>query len=98
MCVAGVRVALALGLKSRDLVPCTLKINGANNSGLEILGAMFLTLERDGWSSSQMVYVARGVQELFLSKEACRELGTITNNFPTVGSAVEPGFRRMGSS
>merc|ERR1712082_178255 len=98
MCVAGVRVALALGLKSRDLVPCSLKINGANNSGLEILGAMFVTLSKDGWTTKQMVYVARGVAEFYLSKEAFRELGTIGDEFPSVGSSVEPGARRMGSS
>ncbi len=98
MCVTGIRVALQLGLKSRDLVPCSLKINGANNSGLEILGAMFVTLSKDGWTTKQMVYVARGVAEFYMSKEACRELGTIGDEFPSVGSSVEPGSRRMGSS
>ncbi len=38
MCVTGVRVALQLGLRARDLVPCTMRINGVNNSGLETIG------------------------------------------------------------
>merc|ERR1712082_140601 len=62
MCVTGVRVALQLGVRAGDLVPCELRINGANNSGLDIVGAMFLTLEKEGWKTNQMVYVARGVQ------------------------------------
>ena len=98
MCVSGIRVALQFGIKSKDLIPCALKINSANNSGLEILGAMFVTLEREGWSSNQMVYVARGVQEFFMSKEACQDLGVVGIDFPKVGSAREPGFRRKGSS
>ncbi len=98
MCVTGVRVTMSLGLKVTDLVPCALRINGANNSGLETLGAMFLELSRDGWKTRQMVYVARNVSELYLSKEACRELGTIWDNFHAVGSGVGPGSRRMGSS
>merc|ERR1712082_156635 len=98
MCVAGIRVALQLGLKSKDLVPCELKINSANNSGLDVLGAMFVTLEWGGWSSNQMVYVARGVQDFFMSKEACRDLSIVGINFPKVGSARELGSRRIGSS
>ena len=37
MCNTGVRIALQLGLRARDLVPCTMRINGANNSGLETI-------------------------------------------------------------
>ena len=48
MCVRGVKVVLQLGLKAKDLVSSRLRINGANNKGLETLGAMFLTLSRDG--------------------------------------------------
>ncbi len=61
MCVTGVKTALQLGLKAKDLVPCVMKINGANNKGLETLGAVFLTLEKEGWTTNQMVYVAKGV-------------------------------------
>ena len=63
MCVVGIRVALQLGLKAGDLVPCSLRINSANNAGLETLGAMFLMLSKDGWMTNQMVYLAQGVQE-----------------------------------
>merc|ERR1712082_122135 len=61
MCVTGIGVALQLGLKARDLVPCNLRINGANNSGLDVLCAMFVTMSKDGLRSKQMVYVSRGV-------------------------------------
>ena len=82
MCVTGVKVVLQLGLRASDLVPCSVRINGANNSGLDVVGAVFLTLSGPGgWSTSQMVYVAKGVSEFYLSKEACRELGTIAPTF-----------------
>merc|ERR1712082_163044 len=100
MCMTGVRVALQLGLRARDLVPCTMRINGANNSGLETIGAVFLTLSGPGgWKTSQMVYVAKGVNEFYSSKEACRDLGTIWADFPAVGGVHHvPGVRRKRSS
>merc|ERR1712082_76130 len=100
MCVTGVKVALQLGLRVRDLVPCTMRINGANNSGLDTIGGVFLTLSGPGgWETKQMVYVARGVDEFYLSKEAFRELGTIATNIPEVGGVKPvPGSRRRRSS
>ena len=76
MCVTGVRVALQLGLRNKDLVPCSLRINGANNQNLETLGAVFLTLSgRDGWSTRQMVYIFRGVDEFYLSRRRAETWG-----------------------
>ena len=99
MCVTGIKVALQLGLKAKDLVPCTMRINGANNTGFEIVGAVFLTLSgQGGWETRQMVYISRGVNEFYLSKEACRDLGTIGSDFPAVGSQGSGIRRRRFSS
>ena len=100
MCVTGVKVASQLGLKYRDLVPTVLCITGANNRTIETLGAMFLTLEgAKGNKSNQMVYVARGVNDFYLSKEACRDLGIISASFPEVECKTTGlGSRRRRSS
>ena len=38
-----------------------------------------------------MVYIARGISELFLSKSACLELGLVSPDFPTVGEFAGGG-------
>ena len=38
------------------------------------------------WRTNQLVYVAKGLDQLILSKEACKSLGLIERNFPTIGS------------
>ena len=60
-----------------------LKISVANNDGLEILGAMFVNLTTAaGTSSRQMVYLAEGVGDFYMSQEACQDLGVIGRDFP----------------
>ena len=36
--------------------------------------------------TNQLVYLAEGLDQLNLSKEACELLGLIKRNFPTIGS------------
>lgn len=43
-----------------------------------------------------MVYIAWGMTKFFVSKEACRALGIIEENFPRVGALVES--RVLGAS
>ena len=74
MCVAGMNLVHALGMKQRDLVKVSTGVSAANNGNLTLLGGMFLTLSSDSCSTSQLVYVAQEATCLFLSKAACRDL------------------------
>ena len=75
MCVSGGHVAKMLGLSRRDLLPAKMEITVANNAGLELLGAAFVTISSGGVSVGHMLYFAHYLREVFLSKEACRALG-----------------------
>ena len=83
MCVADVSLATKLGVRECEYVYPALQISAANNAGLEIAGGMFMTMTTTaGTRSRQMVYLARGVGEFYLSQEACQDLGVIPREFP----------------
>ena len=84
-----------MGLSKKDLVPVNMKIKAANSGGLELLGGVFMKItgySSSGrkWESRQMAYCAKGCDRLFLSKQACMELGILDQDFPKIG--------RFGSS
>ena len=82
MCVADVSVADELGIPRGMLVSPALQISVANNAGLSIVGAGFVTLTAQGGRRSrQMVYFAEGVGKFYLSQEACLDLGIIGPQF-----------------
>ena len=64
----------------------------AANNDIHILGATILRLSgknNEGEATRQMVYVTDNTDKLFLSREACVDLGIIPNTFPTIGEAEE---------
>jgi hypothetical protein len=83
----------SLGLLKEGLIPVSLGLNTAVNSKMGILGALFLEIcapDNMGklWSSKQLCYIASGLQTLYLSQDACIDLGVISKNFPQVGSTT----------
>lgn len=83
-CLAGTSVMSKLGLTTGDLIPANLRIHAANNSNIDILGATILRLTDTSSrkTTRQMVYITRHVSKLFLSREACADLGIIHSTFP----------------
>lgn len=83
-CLAGLPTLRKLGLSKRDLIPVSTKMRAANNSSLELMGATILKLQNQGTdrSSRQMVYITPSVSKLFISMEACADLGIISQQFP----------------
>ena len=100
MCVAPVSIAQEMNLGSDDLLSPALQVAVADNTGLQLVGATFMTLEGGGMKTQQMVYFARGVKEFFLSKEACQGLGLVSQGFPRLGEFKPevPKYRRRSSS
>ena len=83
ICVGGLQTLKSLGLKGTQLVKPSMKVTAANAENMRLLGVIFCdisgkSIKGEGWrSTKQMVYIASGVKELFLSKRACKELGII---------------------
>lgn len=92
-CLASMQVIQRLGLSEHDLIPVTMHMYAANNHGIKILGAVILRLSGPSRSGKiletrQVTYVTNDSNKFFLSREACTELGLITESFPTVGEAA----------
>ena len=87
----GMSLVRALRLEQKDLMPVTMTLNTAVEAEMLILGALFIEVvgkAEDGtlFVSKQLCYIARGLKTLYLSQEACKDLGLISQDFPRVGS------------
>ena len=61
----------------------------ADNASLQVVGAEFARIIRAGGvNTSQMIYITRGISELFLSTSACVELGLVSSDIPKVHKKV----------
>ena len=78
-----------LGLSKCDLMEVKMRLSGANGSGINILGALFVNISGESslgkvYSTKQLCYVAGGVDKM--SREVCETLGIISKKFPYIGS------------
>ena len=94
MVVAGPAQMHSLGVTKRELIPLSNGISTADNEGLGLLGGTLVYITgicKDGSSitTRQLCYIAEGIDCLFLSKRACRELGIIGDDFPTIGAHLK---------
>lgn len=91
-CLAGVGILNKLGLRPADLIPVSLQLQTANCQNINILGAITLTFTGNGphgpVQSKQLTYITDESDKVFLSREACTDLGIISKTFPTIGCAV----------
>ena len=90
-CLAGTATMKRLGLTTKDLLPVRLKMRAANDSPITILGAILIRLaEPQGKrSTTQMVYITDHVDKIFLSQEACADLGIIPTGFPPLAATLQ---------
>jgi len=108
-CLTGLKVVQRLGLREEQLIPVTMRMHGANNDGIRILGALLLRIScinstGQTVATKQMTYVTDSSDKLFLSREACTTLGIIPDNFPcahasafcNTDSAHEPSVAPCG--
>ena len=87
-CLAGVELLSKLGVSQNDLLPVKTKIKAANDNSIALLGAIPLSMTARGRNTKQMTYITDVITDrLFLSKEACIDLGIINPLFPHVNVA-----------
>ena len=82
-CLVGFKVVKKLGLSTKDL---NLRMHAADNHDIQLLGATILRLSGKDCSGKeistrQVVYVTNNTDKLFLSREACADLGIISHQF-----------------
>ena len=89
-CLASMKSVCLLGIRARDLIPVTMKMYTACNDSIKILGATILRFSGTSPSGAsletrQLTYITHDSDKVFLSREACKELGMISEQFPTIG-------------
>ena len=89
-CLASMKSVRLLSIRARDLIPVTMKIYTAGNDGIKILGATILRFSCTSPSEAsleirQLTYITDDSNKVFLSREARKELGMISEQFPTIG-------------
>ena len=89
-CLTGTATLAELRLSTTDLIPVNLKMRVANEGQINIQGAiiMRLTNPRTDKTTRQMVYVTPDVTKLYISREACADLGIIEPSFPNTAAAA----------
>ena len=101
--VAGEELVAALGLTESDLIPVSIKLSAANNSKLQILGGIFIKVcgrskAGEEISTRQLCYIQKGDKKVYLSENACKNLGLISPNFPLVGDCLDVDAINTGVS
>ena len=85
-----------LGVKKETIFPISMGVNGASKAPLMVEGAILLKFSGINpntgktLSTRQLVYISSSVDQVFLSKAACIDLGMIPTDFPSIGSC-SPG-------
>ena len=91
-CLAGISAIHHLGMTCKDLIPVALQMHAANNAKIAILRAAIIQFSGQINSSKtlvtrQLVYITDSTDKVFLSREACTNLGLISHQFPSIGKA-----------
>ncbi|MEL6802565.1 MAG: reverse transcriptase family protein, partial [Bacteroidota bacterium] len=89
-CLAGYEFARRLGMTKAALAQTKLSMYAANKSRIDILGVIvvrFCGKDKHGQAveTRQMVYISNSTCNVYLSREACIDLGIISSSFPTIG-------------
>ena len=88
------------GFKETDLIPVGLDLSAANQSQIPIVGAILAHLHGEskngvGFSCATMIYISPAAKGLYLSQEAMMDLGIVSRDFPSVGTAIDSRVSAM---
>ena len=102
-CLAGTNLIHKLGLTTSNLIPVKTKMHSANNEGIKLLGAILLNLSGSDaqgvtLSTNQMTYITDCSDTFFLSRDACNNLGIISDRFPTIGESLPESVETSATS
>ena len=94
---------LKCGFSLADLIPVRQGMRAANQSPMQIDGAILLRLQGesvhgDSYQAAVMVYVSPEANAFYLSMEAMIQLGVVHKQFPQIGSASEESSPSCGAA
>ena len=83
--VAGKDLVQSLGLTTSDLIPVKTKLTAVGNTHLNILGGLFIKVGGKTLTTRQICYIQDKDSKIYLSRNACENLGLISKSFPQIG-------------
>ena len=92
MTVIPVDLLNKIKVKTSSIFPIACGLNTVTAAPVDLIGGILLkftaTNPNTGISrtTSQLAYVSKSIKSIYLSREACSDLGTIPENFPEIGS------------
>ena len=92
--VGGMNLVHSLGMTKRELIPLATAVNVANNSGLSLLCGILITItgknkHGNTRETRQLCYISEMVFTLYLTEQACEDLGIIEKEFISIGRLPE---------
>ena len=94
-CIWGAADFYKSGYEEQNLVRVKQKVAAINRQPIDILGAVFLTVEVNSLTTNAMVFVTPDIQGLYLSRQVLTELYVIPEAFPRAGD-TKPKARDGG--
>ena len=87
MTLCPTKFAQTLGIAPHTLLPLQSKVNSASQDPIELKGGMLVEATwcsptGETLSTLQLMYVSSAVTEIYMSRQACEQLGVIQPNFP----------------
>ena len=98
--ICGIKFMHKLGIKKHELIPLSNGVSVANNAGLGLLGGAFIEFSGEDNNSQrrtsrQLCYVAEDIDNIYLSKSACEDLGLIGKDFPVIGDFINQSVNSL---
>ena len=88
--IAGTEFVKNLGLTKNDLLPMNMLIWNTNKIAMDIISMVIMEIKVEGQNTvvKQIVYIASNTNEVFLSREACEQLGLILEDPQGIGQEL----------
>ena len=89
--VVNVRELAALGIKKHTIFQLATTVNTVTRASIDLVGGVFLEISACDPTSRvvrrtrQLCYVSNTVPGIYLSREACVDLGCVPESFPSIG-------------
>ena len=89
--VSPLQLLHSLGVKSDSIFSISTSINSVNSAPVDIVGGIFLKISATNLKTAvtthtrQLVYVSKSIPTIYLSRNACTDLGILSINFPSPG-------------
>ena len=88
-CSGGIDILKLLRCPEHLLLKTSHRITGVTGTQLDVIGSLLLRIEAKGRITRQVVYISRNTHGLYLSERALKDLGAVSEHFPSPLSELD---------